>query len=195
MRLLPPHRGERELAADHLQHLGEGDLLLLDRGYPAFWLFNAILGRQAHLCARISSQFAPETRAHFLQSGKQEDIVTITPSSATVSKYRKRNRSAQPLRLRIIRIDLDGTEEPEILLTSLLDIEQYPYEYFAELYHQRWPVEEDYKLRKSGIVIENFTGKSAENVKQDFYARVFTANLTSILAFPLHDQINRKCKD
>ena len=133
----PLHRDERELAADHFRHLGKEDLLLLDRGYPAFWIFNGILDKGANLCARISSQFAPKIRANFLQSGKQEDIVTITPSPATISKCRKRNLSAQPLHLRIIRIEIDGAEEPEVLLTSLLDTERFPYECFAELYHER----------------------------------------------------------
>ena len=36
---------------------------------------------------------------------------------------------------------------------------------------------------------ENFTGKSVESVKQDFFARIFMSNLTSIVAFPTHDAI------
>ena len=34
--------GERELAAFHFLKLMPGDLVLLDRGYPAYWLFNLI---------------------------------------------------------------------------------------------------------------------------------------------------------
>jgi hypothetical protein len=32
--------GERELAAQHLLNVMPNDLILLDRGYPAWWLFN-----------------------------------------------------------------------------------------------------------------------------------------------------------
>jgi len=49
------------------------------------------------------------------------------------------------------------------------------------LYHQRWPVEEDYKLIKCRIQIENFSGKTVHSVYQDFHAKVFAKNLASIL--------------
>ncbi|MCP5117625.1 MAG: hypothetical protein GY953_42925, partial [bacterium] len=40
------------VAAKHLAHVKKGDLLLMDRGYPAFWLFAAILKRKADFCVR-----------------------------------------------------------------------------------------------------------------------------------------------
>ena len=40
--IVPKTFGERELAADHFAHLCPSDLILLDRGYPAFWLFALI---------------------------------------------------------------------------------------------------------------------------------------------------------
>ncbi len=51
------------------------------------------------------------------------------------------------------------------------------------------PEEEDYKRLKSRVEIENFTGKNVKAVKQDFYANISTCNLTSILAFPVHDKV------
>ena len=50
----PKSEGERELAAFHFLKLMPGDLILLDRGYPAHWLFNLILSMNADFCARIS---------------------------------------------------------------------------------------------------------------------------------------------
>jgi len=49
----PKDKGERILAAEHMKHLSPGDLVLLDRGYPAFWLFALILSKGAHFCSRI----------------------------------------------------------------------------------------------------------------------------------------------
>ncbi|MDD4189994.1 MAG: hypothetical protein PHI28_01570 [Mangrovibacterium sp.] len=37
-RLAPYASGERDLLMEHLDKVGSGDLLLLDRGYPCFWL-------------------------------------------------------------------------------------------------------------------------------------------------------------
>lgn len=95
----------------------------------------------------------------------------------------------KPLKLRRIRVELD-TGEAEILITSLLDTQIYPYEQFAEFYHLRWPVEEDYKTMKQWIEIENFSGKSVLSVYQDFHASVFLKNLTSALAYPTRSIID-----
>lgn len=46
---------ERELAAQHCKYLRKNTLVLLVRGYPAFWLFKLILSSQADFCARISN--------------------------------------------------------------------------------------------------------------------------------------------
>ena len=42
--------------------------------------------------------------------------------------------------------------------------------------------------------LKTLTGKNVVAVKQDFYANIFTRNLTSILAFPVHDKIDQKYK-
>jgi hypothetical protein len=46
----PKAFGEREMAAEHFAHLCSGDLVLLDRGYPAFWLF-ALIRRKMPISA------------------------------------------------------------------------------------------------------------------------------------------------
>ena len=96
----------------------------------------------------------------------------------------------KPLRLRLVRVQLD-TGETEILITSLTDSDLYPAHIFDELYHQRWPVEEDYKKAKCWIEIENFSGKSVLSVYQDFHAKIFSKNLTSALAHPTREIVRQ----
>jgi hypothetical protein len=95
--------------------------------------------------------------------------------------------------LRLIRVELD-TGETEVLITSLIDKKALPCELFRELYHLRWPVEEDYKKMKSWIEIENFSGKSVESVHQDFYAKVFAKNLTAVIASTTSENIDAAYK-
>ena len=73
---------------------------------------------------------------------------------------------------RLIKIVLESGEK-EILCTSLTDTEKYQYKEFDSLYHYRWNEEGAYKLLKSRIEMENFSGKTAKAVKQDFHAKVF----------------------
>jgi hypothetical protein len=48
------------------------------------------------------------------------------------------------------------------------------------LYHQRWGIEEDYKVMKSRLTIENFSGFSVEAVLQDIHAKTLTKNLAAV---------------
>jgi hypothetical protein len=74
----PKSEGERILAAKHLAHVQPDDLLLMDRGYPAFWLFAAILNRRTHFCARLPvSEW--QVAQQFVTSGKQEQYVLLRP--------------------------------------------------------------------------------------------------------------------
>jgi hypothetical protein len=179
--------GERELAAAHSVHLGPDDLLLLDRGYECFWLFKLILASGANVCARVSCNKLKIVKA-FLRSGESERIIKLSCTPNSARKCVEFDLDKKSLRLRLIRVDLP-TGESEVLITSLTDRQKYPAEIFGDLYHQRWPVEEDYKIIKSRIQIENFSGKTVHSVYQDFYAKIFTKNFASILIQSVNDQI------
>ena len=81
--------------------------------------------------------------------------------------------------------------EEVILITSLMDIDSHPHEVFMELYHQRWPLEEDYKAMKCRVELENFSGKSVLSIYQDFHAKFFSKNLTSALVFSSQETVTR----
>lgn len=188
-RISPKATGEREHAALHFEHIGAGDLVLLDRGYPAFWLFTRIRSKRARFCARMPlDQW--KVVDNFLASGLPEQIVALTPSHAACKQCRARSLSTKPLKVRLVRIELDSGET-EVLCTSLLDTGAYPHAVFKELYHQRWAVEEGFKVVKCRLEVENFSGKSVLSVYQDFHAKVFTMNLTSILAQPAQEQVKK----
>jgi hypothetical protein len=188
--LLPKTVGERAAAARHGEHLQEGDLVLLDRGYPAFWLFALLLSKGAQLCARMPLRGWRVVEA-FLASGAREQLVTLEPSATSRRQCEKLGVACAPLTVRLLRLDLDNGEGV-VLLTSLLDAERYPHALFADLYAQRWPVEEDYKTLKSRLEIENWTGTSVLALYQDFHARVFTKNLAALLARPAQQQVDQQ---
>jgi len=188
----PKSVGERELAARHFFKLTTGDLILLDRGYPAYWLFNLIMSMGADFCARVSATKWKIIRK-FVNSGKQEAIIHLPVSTSSIEKCKELGLEIGSLKLRLIRVELD-TGETEVIITSLIDKKALPCELFRELYHLRWPVEEDYKKMKSWIEIENFSGKSVESVHQDFYAKVFAKNLTAVIASTASEKIDAAYK-
>jgi hypothetical protein len=69
-----------------------------------------------------------------------------------------------------------------------------PSQYNQPIYHYRWNEEEAYKLLKSRIELENFPGKTARAVKQDFHARVFLMTLCAAYAHPIEDKVVEEYK-
>jgi hypothetical protein len=179
---LAPYRlGERDLALLHLPYVDDHDVLLFDRGYPAFWLLAWLHARGRQFCMRANVDYSPAIVA-FVHSGDAERTLEIAPSDPVRRACRRQGLSTQPVRVRVVRVDLGGGGV-EVLFTSLEDAQQYPHEIFGELYHQRWGIEEGYKFLKCRVEIENFSGKSVHAVMQDFHAKIVTGNLTALGAY------------
>ena len=182
----PKAMNEREQAQELFNLLMPHDLLLLDRGYPCFWLFKLIRSKGAHFCARMPKNLL--TVKALCASGRRETIIDWPLPPTSAHECAQRGIDCQSLKLRLIRIDTTG-DEPLFLATSLLDCALYPYELFTNLYQHRWPVEEDYKVIKCRLEMENFTGKTVLSIYQDFYAKIFFKNLVAVLSFPINQAL------
>ena len=174
---------ERPLLVPLLAHLQPDDLLVLDRGFPAVWLFALLQQQQRHFLARIDGGQWPEVEA-FAASGLTEQAVTRPVGGETRRAARRLSLEGLPneVSFRLVRVPLPGGGE-EILATSLLDADAYPAGDFGELYHGRWAIEEAFKVLKHRLLVEQFSGESPEAIRQDFHAKVFTANLAESLAY------------
>jgi len=170
---------EIDLAVGHLSHTRAGDLLTMDRNYPSYRML-AELGRYGRdFAIRCSAASFAEARRMLKGKGPDSQVVTLTPCAGQMPSIRERGLPLS-LKVRLVRVLL-STGEYEVLVTSLLDDSQYPTEGFLELYHLRWGIETFYGLLKTRLELENFTGISAEAVRQDFHATVYLSGLESLL--------------
>src|SRR3954449_3945926 len=191
--IAPYQRDERNLLVEHLATLEAGCLLLLDSGYPAFWVFAALQARKIAWCARVALDTWSVVR-NFLAAGQDDAVVLLEPHAEALADCRARGLSVLPIRVRLIRVLLP-TGEVEVLMTSLLACDDYPAEAFAGLYHLRWTQEECYKCFKCRVEVENWSGKSALTIDQDFHAKVLALNLTAVLARASQDVVDDRCRD
>lgn len=190
-RMDPISVGEETMLREQLVKVGPGDMLLLDRGYPSFWLFFLLSAKGVHFCVRMSGTWWLAIRK-FAASGEKEQLVTF--------KLPKKDRELlkdypefihKDLSFRLVCVELeDGSKE--YLCTSLTDMERYPHEIFGEMYHMRWGVEEGFKLFKARVEVQSFTGKTATAVRQDFQAKVFAMNLCAVMAFPVEEKLREE---
>jgi hypothetical protein len=76
------------------------------------------------------------------------------------------------------------------VVSSLTDLQAYPTALFADLYFQRWDVEENYKVLKNRLNIKNYSSVSVEGFLQDLRAKRLTKSLET---YAIHDA-KRKIK-
>lgn len=179
---------EREMLADSLAHVRADDLLLLDRGFPSYWLFAWLIEHQRHFCMRVRDGVAGMAQfAAFFQSRATEAVIQVEMPAAAVRKAAAQGFAIRERRfpVRLIRVCLPSGQE-EFLVTSLLDKAAFPASEFAALYHRRWRIEECFKVLKCRLAVEHFSGELPISIRQDFLAKVWLGNLVATFAYLAH---------
>lgn len=191
--IAPASAYEVDLAINHLPHTKRGDMLVGDRNYCSYRHLATLRKKNRDFTIRCSrSSFSP-ARKLFEQDVVDSRIVTLEPQPDVKKELQAANLPVK-IKVRFVSVRLD-TGELEVLVTSLLDEKKYPTPGFKELYHLRWGVESLYGLFKERLNLENFSGKTAKSVKQDFYATVFITGLESILTQAADLELAKKSED
>lgn len=181
--LAPLSTNEREQAKKHIlsfDNLGkkEKELILFDRGYPSHDLISVLRAQGIRFLMRVPRKF----NKHVDNQKQSDGLVEFM-------------HEGKPFNVRVIKFDLPSGE-CETLITDLFD-ESLTIEHFKSLYFMRWNIETKYNELKSKLEIENFSGRSVEAVKQDFYISMFMSNIASVAAREADKEIaaNRQGKD
>jgi len=188
--IMPNNSAEIDMAVEHLEKLKQGDLLILDRGFGARWLFYILLNKKIDFVIRIQRGFGKDVNS-FWDSEETSKIITV---EELPKKSKKRLGKIEPFKFRLVKVLLDNGET-EVLATSLLDEKKYPTEIFKELYYQRWGIETNYNHLKNHIEIGNFTGYTPQVIKQDFYANVLISNIQSLIIKDAQQKLDEQKKE
>lgn len=184
---------ERDLLLRHLDSVREGDLLLLDRGYPCFWLLFLLTAKKIDFCVRLKENWWLKVN-EFSQSSDTDRLVTFTLPKKDYQKLEAFPEiQNQAITCRLVKVKLPSGET-EILCTSLTNQETYLRDELESLYHQRWNEEEGYKLLKARVEVEQFSGKTAVAVQQDFHAKLLLLTLTAVYAHPIEERVRKEFK-
>lgn len=154
---------ERELLVDHLDVLDEGDVVVLDRGYPSYEILRALLARRLDVLVRVPSSHTFEAIDVFRDSGRDDSRVRIKPPKGTLG-------NGEPIELRAVKL-VHRCGEDSFYLTSLRRA-HVSRSAIAELYRKRWEAEELYKLQKAEYFTQRqFHARSAHGVEQEILAQ------------------------
>jgi hypothetical protein len=175
---------ERQLLVESLDRLGPQDLLVLDRGYPASWLVCLLNERGVRWCMRCDNDSGWAPVRAFMRAGTDEASVTLSAPSAADAATWDCGRTAPTVRL-VRQISPSGAIR--VLVTNL-DCRDYTCHAFANLYHQRWRIEEGFKRLKLRLHLESVSGLSQHAVIIDVAAKILADNLASLLCAVATDQ-------
>jgi hypothetical protein len=181
---------ERQMLVEALQLLGPNDVLVLDRGYPAAWLVALLCERGIRFCMRCDNDSGWSALTRFMRSDAAEAWVTLRPPSAADAAVWGCSRN--PPRLRLVR-QLAPNGAVRVLATNL-DEQAAPTESFADLYHQRWRIEEAFKRLKHRMKLECISGLSQHALLIDVAAKVLADNLASLLCIAAAQQAELPAK-
>jgi len=170
---------EHYLAREHLNSCQEGDLILFDRNYRGYELFAEITGKKLEFISRCPRNAFGIIEKFLADERIMDQVFDLYPSHHLTVKKNK-GLIPESLKVRLVKVFL-STGEIEILATSLLDQEKYPTEDFKALYNKRWRIETFFDKLKNRLSLENFTGKTAESVKQDFYSTICISNVETVM--------------
>jgi len=183
---------ELQLFLRHLNKVEKDDILLLDRGYPARYIFSILQSKGSHFIVRMKPNWVPVKE--FLKSRKQDITIMMEVPDGDFERYRQQFPSMKKkVKCRLIKVvSEDGTQQ--VLCTSLLDTAKYKLAELGELYRIRWAIEEGYKMYKARVQVEAFSGRTAIAVKQDIYAKAMMMTLCAALAFPIEERVVKEYK-
>lgn len=188
---LVSHGNERFCAQSHLQMIEKNDVVVYDRGYFSYVMLHQHLKSQIHAVFRLQESSYTVIREFF--SSRQTDIITtIYPSSKTRRDIMLEHPDLEivPLQMRLIKYQID--DNTFCLGTTLVDQDQYSNtQDFIDIYHERWGVEELYKVSKRIFSIEDFHAKSERGVKQEIFAHFALITMNRIFANQADADLNQ----
>lgn len=170
--------GERQMLFDLLERLRPGDVLVLDRGYPASWLVQALSQRGIDFIIRCDSAQGWGAARSFLRSAQPECWDYLSPTDEDQAQAWELDGPAQ-MRVRLVR-HVSSSARVRVLATSLSE-EVASVAELADLYHGRWRIEEAFKRIKHRLGLESVSGLSQHALLVDVAAKVLADNLAAVL--------------
>jgi len=165
VRIAPLSTGERKLALLHISELCKRpsfgkECILFDRGYASFELIDTLKKRNISFVMRVKRGF-----------NLAIDALDLGDHTVVLSK-----RGRDDISVRVLKFML-SSGEIECLITDILENN---IEDFKAIYFMRWPIETKFDEIKNKLEIENFSGRTVNAIRQDFFVTMLMSNIASV---------------
>jgi len=183
--------GEKKTAIPLLRSLGQGDLVLADRGFAGSPSLARIKETGAHFLMRKHARLKVGNLPRLQRLGREDFITELA-----MSKPARKKDSSLPdtVRVRLFRVRWctpAGEKVDEWFVTSLENHRRFKKLTLAKLYHLRWRIETSYQEFKITFHTDVLRSKTVANVYKEFAAHVLgylLVRLVMVEAARKHDK-------
>jgi len=177
--LEPLKCGERELALKHIDVLCNlpsfnKECILFDRGYASFELVETLKNRGISFVMRVKSKF--NNLIDSLNNGDHHIFL--------------QKAGHENIRVRVLKFILPSGET-ETLITDI-DDRRMGIKAFKTLYFKRWPIETKYGEIKNKLEVENFSGRTINSIKQDFFISMYMSNVVAVACWEVQPDVDEE---
>jgi hypothetical protein len=163
------------------EHLRPGDVLLADRGFCNWALLAQCLQRNLHAILRVKGVRRGDFRQGKRLSRNERFVQWRKPSTApkTVAA-REWTLLPEVLTLRLVRcrLNIPGFRTRRVILvTTLLDSDQYPPAALSQLYFRRWAMELTLRNIKITLQMDQLSCKNPANLEREIRMHFLVHNL------------------
>jgi len=171
---------EATLAGKLLNSMEAKDIGIFDRAYGSYNLMAEMIKQNKHFVIRCQrSSFIEAQELYESNEPILSKVVTLRPAYKNLGKIKK-TTLPDKVKVRLLKFTLSNNE-PEVLVTSLIDENTFSIEDIKNIYGLRWGVKTFFGKLKGRLNIENFTGKNLNSIKQDIWSTIFLSNLETIM--------------
>lgn len=182
--LLKKGTGERAAAEPLLKRLQRGDVMIMDRGYPARWLLALFVDHGVDVVMRMTAVKAgawPEVKK-FLASGAKTAVIDCKLDKKRTVQVRLIRRPAprgRPLK--------HQKRDTMVILTTLLPKHGFEAKDIIDLYGKRWGIETLFREMKEAFGIERFHARTTDGIQQEIATVLMWIALTSAIHAAVQD--------
>lgn len=172
--------GETALFRELMELLAPGELLLADRFYCSYFLLALLLAERRDFAVRLHQCRSVDWSAGE-QLGKRDHIVSWhKPPKPRWMEHALYDQIPATLRVREVEIKISQPgfrTRSLVVVTTLLDAEEFPAQEIGELYRRRWQAELHLRAIKVTMGLDVLRAKTPEMVRKELWIGLLAYNL------------------
>jgi hypothetical protein len=172
--------GETALIRTLLEGLEPGEIMLGDRYFASYFMIAALIERGVDGLFRMHQRRKFDFR-HGHRTGSEDHVVTWTkPDRPGWMEKEAYDQTAKELTIRELRfrVQQPGFRVNElVLVTTMLDAQEYTKEELADLFIERWNIELDLRAIKDVLQMDVLRCMSPEMVEKEIWMHLLAYNL------------------